>query len=199
MPPSSPISKGHPSLRRALRSSRLALCLSSGSLALASSPLETWLSVSPFATPPPPAVAPPSNELELHSIWVDGGHYVFSVYDPSTKKSRWVRLGESGGPIAAREYNAAKRTLVVEFNGHPLTLAFNAEQVNLSDVASNSTSRAALNRKKEALVFREPDKVPPLSASEANRLGQVAERLRARLQAQQAPTPEASLASSNKS
>lgn len=195
-------SNNHRPITHALRGIGLAVCLGSTTPAFASQ-LDSLLANSPFGSPPPPEAppAPATNELELRTVLVDGRIYAFSIYELSSKKARWLRLGEKGGPILARDYNAEKGTLIVEYKGHPLTLSFGKEQIDLSNLASDSAGRSPFTRKPPApIAARPPATVPAISASEANRLGKVAELLRAlRQQTQPPPTSEASGSNGKKS
>ena len=61
-------------------------------------------------------------QLELRGIFVDQGETFFSVYDTSTRVSRWVGLNERGEPFTVRRYDAAHDSVTVEYQGRELAL-----------------------------------------------------------------------------
>lgn len=80
---------------------------------------------SPFVTPAGgrAAASGESGPFELRSVVFEGGAYSFSIYDPSTKESAWVKLKEAGFPFVARSFDREHDTLVVDFQGRSLALA----------------------------------------------------------------------------
>ncbi|MDB6165767.1 MAG: hypothetical protein JWQ83_907 [Lacunisphaera sp.] len=101
---------------------------------------------SPFLTPAGGrAVASgEAGPFELRSIVFEGGGYSFSVYDPSTKESAWVKLKETGFPFVARSFDREHDTLVVDYQGRSLALPLAATKTMAAAPAPPPPSPPAL-------------------------------------------------------
>ncbi len=94
------------------------------SLGLASVQAQNLAETSPFM-PVTRQVAPTVTEnapLELRGIMGQGDERMFSIYNPSTKQSLWVRLNEPGREFVVRTHDDAAATISVEYGGRALNL-----------------------------------------------------------------------------
>ena len=144
-----------------------------------STPLADLVQNSPFA-PPTGAPAPTANNaLEFRGVFADGGDFFFSIHDPTARTSHWVGLNEPGLPYTVRSYDAAKQTVVTDFQGRSLELVL-----------------------KKAPIVASPGPIPNLSAEtppppalapttnppeEAARLAAIAAEIRRRRELRQKP------------
>jgi hypothetical protein len=167
----------------------------------ASASLESLLRNSPFSGPTSAAPgARPDLPLEFRGMMVDRGEQFFSLYDTVSHASLWVGLNEPGNPFKVQNYDSAKATVTVDFQGRILTLPI--KQAKIAAMAPGAPTPAA------APGVQTPGgpPLPNLNAAnateEAARLSAVAEEIRRRraLRQQQvsanspmtpAPTPPA--------
>lgn len=90
-------------------------------------PLETLVKDSPFLPQASGGTAAGQNgPLELRSVVMERGAYVFSLFDLSSKQSYWTGLNESGLPFVARNYDRTSETLTVDQGGRTLMLTLAA-------------------------------------------------------------------------
>ncbi len=95
----------------------------------AADPLDALVADSPFGAPAgggrnvtPGATGP----LELRGIVLVDDAYQFSIYDQSSGKADWVKIGERGFPFVARSFNQERDALTVDHQGRTLVLALQA-------------------------------------------------------------------------
>lgn len=72
------------------------------------------------AAPKAVAAAAPSSNLELRGMYQDGGRTYFSLYNTTTKQSRWVAKEEAAADPAQpafKAYDPQTGTLTIEVNG----------------------------------------------------------------------------------
>ncbi len=96
------------------------LVLAGSSLCMAQRLAET----SPFLPPVRQQAAPVTENqpLELRGMMGTGESRVFSIYDPATKQSTWVKLNEQGHNFLIREHDESAQTITIDYGGRPLTL-----------------------------------------------------------------------------
>lgn len=62
-----------------------------------------------------------ASQLEFRSIASDQGGVMFSVFDLTANRGRWLRLGEAG-PTVVKSYDAAESQIQVEHQGKVIPL-----------------------------------------------------------------------------
>jgi len=98
--------------------------------------LEALAKNSPFgASSPASATAKPAaaSTLELRGMYQEGGVTFYSVYDATTKQSRWLGAGEAPTDPAqpvVKSFDAATSTLVIETGGKTAALVLKAASVS---------------------------------------------------------------------
>jgi hypothetical protein len=91
---------------------------------------------SPFGAAPASAGTAkpaPTSTLELRGMYQEGETTYYSLYDTTTKQSRWVAAGEAPSEPAqpvVRSFDAATSTLVVETGGKTLALVMKPASVS---------------------------------------------------------------------
>src|SRR6478609_7289273 len=86
--------------------------------------LDELLKQSPFGQRPTenaPASAA-ATTLELRGIFTDQGEFFFSIYDTSSRSSRWVGLNETNDPFVVKSYDDAKNEAKIEYQGREIVL-----------------------------------------------------------------------------
>jgi hypothetical protein len=140
--------------------------------------LSGLLQNSPFGTPATTTATPEAAKaLEFRGVFVDRGEAFFSLYDSSTRVSRWVGLKEEGNPFVVRSYDAAKGEVQVDYQGRTLTLGLKQARVVASvappvPAAGPAPPPAAAGVTPALAAGSQPD--------EAVRLAQIAEEIRRR-------------------
>lgn len=98
--------------------------------------LEALAKNSPFgAGPASPAAAKPAptSTLELRGMYQEGEVTYYSIYDTTTKQSRWIGSGEAPADAAqpvVKSFDAATATLVVEAGGKSAALVMKPASVS---------------------------------------------------------------------
>lgn len=98
--------------------------------------LSTLAKNSPFgAAPAAPAAAKPAptSTLELRGMYQEGEVTYYSIYDSTTRQSRWVAAGEASADPAqpvVKSFDAATATLVVETGGKTASLVMKPATVS---------------------------------------------------------------------
>ena len=97
--------------------------------------LEALAKNSPFgAAPAPTSAAKPAAAatLELRGMYREGETVHYSVYDTTTKRSRWISAGETTDPEqpVVKSFDDATSTLVVETGGKSLSLTLKPASVS---------------------------------------------------------------------
>lgn len=83
--------------------------------------LPSFIENSPFMPPAGPNgktvggnVGPASlSSLQMRGITKMKGEFVFSIYDPSTQKSKWRVLGQEKDGLIVRSFDESKKTIVI--------------------------------------------------------------------------------------
>lgn len=153
--------------------------------------LQNLLSNSPFGINAPAGQAAPTGPLEFRGTFVDRGERFFSLADPATKKAEWVTLNESGHAFVVKSYDTDSETVTVDFQGRSLSLKLRTAKVT----AMAMPTPAVVPPPGQGANPNQPPppNVTPASATEAQRLAQVAEEIRRRraLRQQATQTPPA--------
>ena len=98
--------------------------------------LEALARNSPFGAataPTAPAKPAPTSTLELRGMYQEGEVTYYSIYDATTKQSRWIGSGEVGADAAqpvVKSFDAATSTLVVETGGKSAALVLKPASVS---------------------------------------------------------------------
>lgn len=82
--------------------------------------------------PKPGGAAATSSELELRGMYQEGGKTYFSLYNATTKQSRWVAKDEAAADPALpsfKSFDPETQTLTVEVNGRPAQVAMKSATV----------------------------------------------------------------------
>jgi hypothetical protein len=80
---------------------------------------------SPFLPPETEAAGPTVTEdapLQFCGIVGEGENARYCVYDPSRRRSLWLKQGEESGAVQLQNYDPDNRTLSVVQNGRPMVL-----------------------------------------------------------------------------
>lgn len=100
---------------------------------------------SPFVTPAGGRTAnADAGPFELRGVVFEGGAYSFSIYDPATKESAWVKLKENGFPFVARSFDRERDTLLIDYQGRSLALALQSTKTMASAQTAPAQSPAPL-------------------------------------------------------
>jgi hypothetical protein len=141
-------------------------------------PLDELVRNSPFGAVTA-VVAAGAPTLEFRGVFADGGEFFFSIHDPAARTSRWVGLDEPGLPYAVRSYDAAKQTVVADFQGRSLVLVLKKAPAVAAAIPAPG-------------VAAEPPPLPALAPTssppeEAARLAAIAAEIRRRRELRQKP------------
>jgi hypothetical protein len=151
-------------------------------------PLDELVRDSPFLPATGPA-APPSEggPLELRGVLFEDGHFLFSVYDEGTKKSKWIRLGETDAPFVARSFDHENDILTVEYQGRSVALKLPPAHVAGVTQPGAPTPPAPLPTPQEASrpaqppqPVAQPTAQPGIRPEESQRLQNMADEIRRR-------------------
>ena len=97
--------------------------------------LDALVANPPFGTgsaPKPGGAIATSAEFELRGMYQEGGKTFFSLYNASTKQSRWVAKDETAADPslpAFKAFDPETQTLTVEVNGRPAQVAMKSATV----------------------------------------------------------------------
>ena len=82
------------------------------------------LSRSPFGTTGTnqSAMTPTDQPLEFHAVLEENGRKLFSIYERTPRRSSWVDLNQPVDGFIIREYDDAKESIAVVYQGKSLTL-----------------------------------------------------------------------------
>lgn len=131
---------------------------------------------SPFM-PPATSAAPAPTEnapLELRGVLGTGADALFNIYDPSRKRSAWVRANDADGrEFVVRSFDAGSTTVQVEHGGRSLSLKL--AEAKILPLAANAVPMPA-----PVPGGPTPAVVNPTPADEARRLESVAAEVRRR-------------------
>ncbi len=59
--------------------------------------------------------------LQLRGITSIEGEYIFSIFDPSTRQSKWIRQGEQADGLTIRSYNPVANTVMIHSQSEDLS------------------------------------------------------------------------------
>ncbi len=62
---------------------------------------------------------------------MEGSEQFFSLYDPGSRVSTWVRLQEPGYPFTVQDYDSARDVATIEYQGRRLALGLKRAKVVL--------------------------------------------------------------------
>lgn len=103
--------------------------------------LENW----PFS-PPGSANTSKTNQteqntslgkLQLRGITSLDGEYIFSVYNPDTRESKWISQGEEQDGLIIKSFDAERNTVVIHSESENLS-----RQMNMNDYSAPTSIRA---------------------------------------------------------
>jgi xanthine/CO dehydrogenase XdhC/CoxF family maturation factor len=139
--------------------------------------IDSLLRNSPFGNPgSAPASADNSGQqFEFRGVVDDGGNLLFSVYEPATRRSRWLAVGESSEAVTVRSFDAQNNSLTIEHQARTLTLAL--RKAPPSPNAPRPPVMVAGAQPQAAPVAAAAPAAPP---ENAQRLQQIAEEIRRR-------------------
>ncbi len=150
-------------------------------LALAAQPaapsLQSLVGNSPFGVANQPGNTPAASgaPLEFRGTFVDGGERFFSLVDTASRRAEWVSLNEADRPYVVRSYDPDQETIAVEHQGRTLNLKLHAAKIGALPPMQAAAQPAAPSGAPGT-----PGQVASPSATEAQRLAQVAEEIRRR-------------------
>ena len=130
-------------LRQAFWSLLLALVAVQGGLLMGAS-LEENSPFIPFDYAGPqaaPIAGPQKGGIELRGVLAFGGKARFSLYNPATQKSVWVKLNDKKAPYFVDSYDPVEQTITVTVNGLRQQLQISKP----SDDVSGGTARSPIN------------------------------------------------------
>ncbi|HEY0946488.1 MAG TPA: hypothetical protein VGD81_14520 [Opitutaceae bacterium] len=131
---------------------------------------------SPFMPPATSAAAAPTENapLELLGVLGTGSDALFNIFDPTRKRSAWVRANAADGyDFVVRAYDAGGQTVQVEHGGR--TLSLKLKESKIQPLAANALPQPA-----PAMGQPMPAVLNPTPADEARRLESVAAEVRRR-------------------
>ena len=163
------------------------------STAEAASALSSLLENSPFGAAAPDKPTPASQtQLELRGVVVEGVTAYFTFYDATSKKWTTVQQGEEVESLLVKEYNRAKDSVVLDFQGKTLTLAIKSagnqsyrkvEVASMASVAQSSVATVDQSGDAAAqITIPQPALVPLPAPAEAKRLELVASAIRQQIE-----------------
>jgi hypothetical protein len=142
--------------------------------------LQNLMANSPFGSAAQPGAAPvAATPLEFRGTFVDNGERFFSILDTSSRRAEWVSLNESGRPFTVKSYDAEKESIAVDFQGRSLELKLHSARIAVAAPAPAPAVAAQPAGGGGGGAQARPA-TPAPSASEAQRLAQVAEEIRRR-------------------
>lgn len=137
--------------------------------------LHNLVSNSPFGTAAQANVSTATGAtLEFRGTFVDGGERFFSLVDTATRRSEWVSLNEADRPFVVRSFDPDSETITVDHQGRTLNLKLHAARVGV--LPQQPVAQAG---PPQPGTTGQPAANQP-SATEAQRLAQVAEEIRRR-------------------
>jgi hypothetical protein len=79
---------------------------------------------SPFVSKSGPVAAPvaENSPIELRGLMMSGGVMKFGIFDPAKQQGHWVAENEKGFDFVVRSFDAAKASIVVDYQGRTQTL-----------------------------------------------------------------------------
>ncbi|HEX2100938.1 MAG TPA: hypothetical protein VHF69_09755 [Candidatus Synoicihabitans sp.] len=149
---------------------------------------------SPFLPPGNAAAPAPTEEAPLQFCGYigEGDRTRYCVYDSSTRRSLWLRVGEEGSGAQVQSFDPESRTITVAHNGRVLTLklqtaklAANAGPAGASPLPVAGQTANTNNTLVNSVVAN------PTPADEAKRLEAVAAEVRRRRALRQAAQNQA--------
>ena len=156
----------------------LFLVFASGLSAQTEAPsLRNLVTNSPFGTAQQSGNVAATNgaSLEFRGTFVEGGERFFSLVDTSTRRAEWVGLNERDRPFVVRSFDPESETITVDHQGRTLNLKLHSARIGVlpqQPVAQAGPPQPANGN-------NQPSANQP-SATEAQRLAQVAEEIRRR-------------------
>lgn len=142
-------------------------------------PLDSLVQNSPFAPPTGVPTTVDNTPLEFRGVLSDGGEFFFSIYNPAVRTSHWVGLAEPGLPFIIRSYDAAKQTIVADYQGRSLVLALKKAPLVAATVPIPTVSPVTIPPRELRPTTSPPD--------EAARLAAIATEVRRRRELRQKP------------
>lgn len=98
----------------------------------ASDPFSGLRDNSPFDPPGTKAVAAPADDaLEFRGMVMETGGSFFSIYDKASHRSTWVESNNPANGLSVKRYDAAHESVIVEYQGKPVTLSLKRATVTL--------------------------------------------------------------------
>jgi hypothetical protein len=95
----------------------------------ANSSLDSLINSSPFGQVANAPAAVQANPLELRGVFVDKGETYFSLYEVSSRISRWVTVNETGNPFVVKGYDQTKGIARIEYQGREISLGLKQAKV----------------------------------------------------------------------
>jgi hypothetical protein len=93
--------------------------------------LDTLISSSPFGQMKGGAAGDtPNQPLEFRGVIEEGGGWVFSIYDTTSRHSRWIGLNAASDDFVVKEYDAIHQTVSVDQHGRILNLSLKSAPKN---------------------------------------------------------------------
>jgi hypothetical protein len=84
-----------------------------------------------------PDQGPPSlAKLQLRGITSIDGEYIFSVYNPDTRESKWIAQGESQDGLTIKSYDSERNSVVIHSESENLS-----RQMDMNDYAAPTALR----------------------------------------------------------
>lgn len=143
--------------------------------------LQNLVQNTPFGTAvvagPAGAAAGP---LEFRGTFVDRGERFFSILDTASRRAEWVGLRESGHAYAVKAYDPETETVTLDYQGRSLSLKLRTARVTAMALPPPQAAGPQPGVAIATGLQAGPAVVPAPSATEAQRLAQVAEEIRRR-------------------
>lgn len=138
--------------------------------------LRNLVSNSPFGTAQQGAnaVAASGASLEFRGTFVEGGERFFSLVDMSTRRAEWVGLNETDRPFVVRSFDPDSETISVDHQGRTLNLKLHSARIGVLPQQPVAQAGPPQPGNVNQAAANQP------SATEAQRLAQVAEEIRRR-------------------
>ena len=127
----------------------------------------------PRETPPPPAQPQVLDSIEFRGMTKWQGEYMFSLFDPTERRSFWLGVNQSDSGFTVTEFNERDETVVVRHENRTRTVGLRESQVQAIPETAEASARPAQ-------TTRRPSSQQQQAQSPEERMQQLAEEIRRR-------------------
>jgi hypothetical protein len=142
--------------------------------------LDTLISSSPFGQMKGGVAGDaPNQPLEFRGVIEEGGGWVFSIYDTTSRHSRWVGLNAASDDFVVKEYDAIHQTVSVDQHGRTLSLSLKSAP-KIAQAGNQMVMRPSQPNMIPGMPGPVGPGMQPGSPADAQRLQQIAQEIERR-------------------